>query len=132
MSDKGTFSDQERNIIRMALIYLKADCDPADLEDLSTDSNQLNEDINKLIDELTPASWDEDELLKINPVDPKTQQSVTVQDNNRNKNEQDQDLEEAIALSLEASQDSSVHKIVQLSLQEQEQQQLKEAISLST
>lgn len=55
------FSDKERNIIRMALIYLKADCDPADLEDLSTDSNQLNEDINKLIDELTPASWDEDD-----------------------------------------------------------------------
>ena len=60
MSDKGTFSDQERNIIRMALIYLKADCDPADLEDLSTDNNQLNEDIAKLINELTPASWDDD------------------------------------------------------------------------
>jgi hypothetical protein len=28
---------------------------------MSTDSNQLNEDINKLIDELTPASWDEDD-----------------------------------------------------------------------
>ena len=55
-----TFSDKERNIIRMALIYLKADCDPADLEDLSTDSNQLNEDIAKLINELTPASWDDD------------------------------------------------------------------------
>ena len=54
------FSDKERNIIRMALIYLKADCDPADLEDLSTDSNQLDEDIGKLIDELTPASWDDD------------------------------------------------------------------------
>ena len=60
MSDKGTFSDQERNIIRMALIYLKADCDPADLEDLSTNNNQLNEDIAKLINELTPASWDDD------------------------------------------------------------------------
>jgi hypothetical protein len=55
-----TFSDKERNIIRMALIYLKADCDPADLEDLSTDSNQLDEDIAKLINELTPASWDDD------------------------------------------------------------------------
>ena len=54
------FSDKERNIIRMALIYLKADCDPADLEDLSTDSNQLDEDIVKLINELTPASWDDD------------------------------------------------------------------------
>jgi hypothetical protein len=54
------FSDKERNIIRMALIYLKADCDPADLEDLSTDSNQLDEDIAKLINELTPASWDDD------------------------------------------------------------------------
>jgi hypothetical protein len=54
------FSDKERNIIRMALIYLKADCDPADVEDLSTDSNQLDEDIGKLIDELTPASWDDD------------------------------------------------------------------------
>jgi hypothetical protein len=55
-----TFSDKERNIIRMALIYLKADCDPADLEDLSTNNNQLNEDIAKLINELTPASWDDD------------------------------------------------------------------------
>jgi hypothetical protein len=54
------FSDKERNIIRMALIYLKADCDPADLEDLSTNNNQLNEDIAKLINELTPASWDDD------------------------------------------------------------------------
>ena len=54
------FSDKERNIIRMALIYLKADCDPADLEDLSTDSNQLDEDIVKLINELTPVSWDDD------------------------------------------------------------------------
>jgi hypothetical protein len=45
----------------MALIYLNADCDPADLEDLSTDSNQLDEDIGKLIDELTPASWDDDD-----------------------------------------------------------------------
>jgi hypothetical protein len=44
----------------MALIYLKADCDPADLEDLSTNNNQLNEDIAKLINELTPASWDDD------------------------------------------------------------------------
>ena len=52
-----TFSDHERNVIRMALIYLKADCDPADLEDLSTDEKTLEEDITKLINELTPASW---------------------------------------------------------------------------
>lgn len=55
-----TFSDHERNIIRMALIYLKADCDPADLEDLSTDQGQLDDDITKLINELTPASWEDD------------------------------------------------------------------------
>ena len=48
---------QERNIIRMALIYLQADYDENDLEDLSTDGKTLEEVAGRLIADMTPASW---------------------------------------------------------------------------
>ena len=53
-----TFTQQQRNILRMGLIYLKADYDDYDLEDLSTDGETLEKDCTRLIDDFTPASWD--------------------------------------------------------------------------